>query len=706
MPASVMGMIKQLLDSEGTSNRSSIEREITNKLYHSDDELMQLMELVAASSEPSSTASGKLEYAKSSILSSVLAEVRIAIDCGLEQGEIKLKQMQDYLQELINQSNVSLRGAIEIANVWISNGFDAPEILASRDPELAELLELAAEDSPGELNDFIQPILQEVKAIWGALNINLNYKIQTFLAVVPPKSRKEFARIAVSEPEEIFGKIGCNLLLSKEESVRQGAIQGFDHRLQNGLLTEEILSRIEIVRPWVNDPTTNNELDRISVAGLNAGLGWRLNYGSVKIKRIVTCIPNARGSQSIYVLLLSGIQTLLANIKIGEKSGVRDAFFVPTESLEETNEIFDEIENDTDFFEVPLEYLSVGCSMSIAEGFSNGILPEMGILDVLETLKVNDVYPQKFDTSEYLVRADPDNMVAEFTERKKRILIRASEYWIDAYAIVANWFEDDEYTDMIISAALPLEQMENELWKYLKTRCEYWSRVIARAALVAYYSKRPELPEFLVVAQAIREGYNLKKIPVMHHIFQRTLMEWDAKNNVNSKFQVPKIMNYKHPMLKENNIDDQSLLELNEALQYNDRSVNWLDGYIVASFTAPKQLAEIEFLAQTEKFVYRGKVQNISKTEQLINNISRRFAQISTVLTESQKIIVPSDMQIYSDWARGFLDCWNNNPGLWPRRVLGRKGQKIKRLLERASSGKPEPSDPKVVASLINEILH
>ena len=705
MPTTVLGMLKQMLDSEGRENRSKIERDIIEVLFGSESELIQLLEMVATTTVPQSPAAGKLELAKSAALGSVLAELRFTIDNGSERSVNKLKHLEQHLAGMLNDDTLSLRGALEIANVWLSSGFDAPEFLPNRDAELAEVLELAAEDAPHELYDFIQPILQEVQAIWGALNYNLNYKVYTFLAVMPPKTRQHFTRIAVSEPEEIFGKVGCNLLLSKEAEVRAGAIEGFDFRLENGLMTEGILSRLEIVRPWINDKGICLDLDRILVSSLNSGLGWRYSYGYLNIKKIMTCFPDARGGQNIYILLQSGIQTLLANIVIRSHSGVRDAYFKPTDSQDKTNQIFQEIESDSDYFEVPIEYVSVACSLSLAEGLHNGILPEMGLIDVLETIRVTDVYPQGCTVAEILARADVESKVAELTAMKRGKLVKSSEHWIDKFSIVLSWFEDDEYTESVIRDAKSPDEMEAGLWRLLEGRREFWCQVFARMALVAYYSKLPELNEFLAVAYAIRDGLELRKIPVMHHIFQRTLLVWEARTNVHTKFKQVKVINYQHPMLKDNNIDDRSLLELNEALQYNDRSVNWLDGYIVASFAAPKQLAKNELLEQTEKFVHQGKVKNISKLDELVNNILRRFAQISTVVSESQKIIVPSDKQIYIDWARGFLDCWNNNPGLWPRRILGGKVKRIKKLLEKASAGKSGPDDPRLVATLINEML-
>ena len=288
--------------------------------------------------------------------------------------------------------------------------------------------------------------------------------------------------------------------------------------------------------------------------------------------------------------------------------------------------------------------------MSLAEGFHNETLPDLSLIDVLQTLKVTDVHPQDFQTDEMLTRADPTNSVTQYSARKITSLIKASDQWLDKFPIGESWYEDDDYTEAIICNANSIKEMESNLWNRLDARREYWCRIFARIALVAYYANVKELPEFLVVAHAIKEGVDLRKIPVMNHILQKSLIVWDYKNNQNSKYKSVKVLNYQHPKLKDKNIDDSSLLELNEALQHNDRSVNWLDGYIVASFAAPKQLAENDFLAQTGKYVHLGQVKNIPKSKDLINNILRRFDQISTVLTESQKIIVPSDKQIYSDW--------------------------------------------------------
>ena len=705
MPVSVMGMINYFIESEGQPNRSNIEREIINIFYDSEDDLVQLLELVAAAEETTNEVINRIDFAKTTILGAVLSDVRTAIDIGLEQGTKKINLLIGHLEQLISENSVSMRGAIELANVWLSSGFDAPKILARRDLELVELLELSAEDSPEELRGFIHPVLEDIRATWNIPHVNLNFKIPTFLAVVPPKTRKLFTQIATSEPEEIFGILGCNLLLSKEKSVRKGAIKGLNDRLEKGILTEEILTRIEIIRSWIKEKTVCEALDRISLTGLNAGLGWRLGHRYLKIKKIFTCFPDGRGSQSIYIMLQSGVRTMLVTILVNEKVGIKEAFIVPTESVEETEKFFGEIESDIDCIEVSQEFMTVVSSMSLAEGFQNETLPDVGFIDVLQTIKITDVYPQDFQTSDILARADPANLISKYSARKISSLVKASENWLEKFPIGENWFEDDDYSEATICDANSIEEMESNLWNRLGERREYWSRIFARVALVAHYAKLPELPEFLVVAHAIKEGVDLRKIPIMNDIFQKTLIIWDLKNNQNSKYQSVKILNYQHPKLKENNIDDKSLLELNEALQYNDRSVNWLDGYIVASFAAPKQLAENEFLAQTEKYIQRGKVKNISKLKNLISNILRRFDQISRVLTEAQKIIVPSDQQIYSDWARGFLDCWNNNPCLWPQRTLGRKGQKIKRMLEKASVGESGPNDPRVVANLMNELF-
>lgn len=105
-------------------------------------------------------------------------------------------------------------------------------------------------------------------------------------------------------------------------------------------------------------------------------------------------------------------------------------------------------------------------------------------------------------------------------------LINASEGWWDRHDIVESWFEDSDAAQAVLDTACNPRGAQTALWSSLKTRRDWWARIIARAAAVLESAEDPDAASFAACAAALIEGRDLKKIPVLLDIHEQTIGAW------------------------------------------------------------------------------------------------------------------------------------------------------------------------------------
>ena len=101
-----------------------------------------------------------------------------------------------------------------------------------------------------------------------------------------------------------------------------------------------------------------------------------------------------------------------------------------------------------------------------------------------------------------------------------------SEQWPDLFPISDSWFEDSDASSDAIESATTQNSMNRKLWQHLETRRDFWTMIIARNAALLTAAKHPAAPEFVAVAQAMTEGRDLKKTPIMHFVHAMSFEAW------------------------------------------------------------------------------------------------------------------------------------------------------------------------------------
>ncbi len=682
----IADMVRAVDAATSSSRHSDVLRRCGKELFARPDMCAALIS--AAKTDPLSD--GEMQ-----LLTAALDEARMADENAQRKGRAFLDAMRDEVARL--DTALTSKAALSLSSVWSRAGLAPPPSLAHavipEDPgafaDTGGIPDIPDEMFDGIFKGFNDIGEQSVSAMLALLD--------EMLPTLPPEARFAFIRKLATRAEPLCGEAAAALLLATDASLSAGALAGLSLRQEAGELRQSLLSRLTLIRSWVQNPDILRGIDEIVRAALISGTPVPTKSAKPKIHRVVSSMVDGSGAQSISIAIQSGSRRALAVVLLKQGFGVKDAFTLPCNSATEQRQMIGQIAQQAAAVEVTEDYAFTALAWALADGQSNGAMPAAGLLDVVETAGLGELRPQAADVADIVSVADPEGEVANLSVRSRGSLIVASGHWPDHYAISDSWFEDSDASSDAIESGMTRNSMDRKLWQHLETRRAFWTMVFARNAALLIAANDPAAPEFVAVAQAMAEGRDLKKTPIMQFVHSMSFEAWinqDSSPMPSDGFEVTEeqLAPGTHAQVATFGPKEQKALD--RLLSPARITLPWMEGFLTGLCTAPKFIKPSEWIVTILNVVAEdvASEEDLQKSLDLI--VLAYHSRLSLLRDGApSKALFPTDPVLFSIWADGYLTAWEAHKPHWPAKSLGKDGKAMRTLLEQAADFKTKADE-------------
>lgn len=630
---------------------------------------------------------GPLSDGQAALLIAALDEARMADENGQRKGRCFLDDMRDVVALL--DTDLTLQAALSLSSAWTRAGLTPPPSLAHavipEDPD-AFVDTNGIPDIPDEMFDGIFKGFSDV----GEDSVSaMLAMLDEMLPTLPPKARFAFIRKLATRTEPLCGEAAAALLLATDTSVSAGALAGLTLRQEAGDLSQTLFSRITLIRSWVLDSDILRGIDTIIRSALKSGTQAPVQSSKPKIHRVVSSMIDGSGAQGISMAIQSGSRRTLAVALLKQGFGVKDAFVIPCTSATEQKQMISQIADEASALEATADYAFTALAWALADGQSNGNMPAAGLLDVVETAGFGDLRPQTADITNIASATDPEGEVSALSTRARGSLIMASEHWPDHFPISDSWFEDSDASSNAIESATTQNSMNRKLWQHLETRRDFWAMVFARNAALLAAAKDPAAPEFVAVAQAIADGRDFKKTPIMHFVHGMSFEAWvhqDGPQMPSGDLEVTeeRLPPGTYAQVAPFGAKEQKALD--KLLRPAKITLPWMEGFLTGLCTAPKFIKPSEWIVTIFNVVAED-LSSEDDLQKILDLIVLAYNHRLSLLRDAapSDALFPADPILFSIWADGYLTAWEAHKPHWPTKSLGKDGKTMRALLEQAA---------------------
>jgi yecA family protein len=627
-----------------------------------------------------------LSDSQKALLTAALDEARMADENGQRKGRAFLDDMRDVVALLDTELAPDM--ALSLSSAWSRAGLAPPPSLAHavipEDPD-AFVDTNSIPDIPDEMFDGIFKGFSDV----GEDSVSaMLAMLDEMLPTLPAEARFAFIRKLATRTEPLYGEAAAALLLTTDTSVSAGALAGLALRQEARDLPKTLFSRITLIRSWVQDSDTRRAIDTIIRSALKNGTQAQVDSIKPKIRRVVSSMIDGSGAQNIAMAIQSGSRRALAVVLLKQGFGVKDAFVIPCNSATEQKKMIAQIADDASALEATADYAFTALAWALADGQSNGSMPAAGLLDVVETAGFGDLRPQTANITNIASAADPKGEVSALSIRAQGSLIMASEKWPGHFPISDSWFEDSDASSDAIESATTQNSMTRKLWHHLETRRDFWTMIFARNAALLMAADDPTGREFMAVAQAMAEGRDLKKTPIMHFVHGMSFEAWvhqDGPPMPSGDLEVTeeRLLPGTYAQVAPFGAKEQKALD--KLLRPAKITLPWMEGFLTGLCTAPKFIKPSEWIVTIFNVVAED-LASEGDLQKTLDLIVLAYNHRLSLLRDGapSEALFPADPILFSIWADGYLTAWEAHKPQWPAKSLGKDGKAMRALLEQA----------------------
>lgn len=633
---------------------------------------------------------GPLSDGQMAVLVATLDEARMADENAQRKGRAFLDDMRDVVALL--DTELTAQAALSLSSAWTRAGLIPP-------PSLAHAVIPEDPDSFGDTNGIPDIPDEMFDGIFRGFNDIGEQSVSAMLALldemlptVPPEARFAFIRKLATRSEPLCGEATAALLLATDASVSAGALAGLALRQEAGDLSQTLFSRITLIRSWLQDPDALRGIDEIIRSALKSGTKAPDTRSKPKIHRVVSSMIDGSGAQSISMAIQSDSRRALAVVLLKQGFGIKDAFVIPCTSATEQKQMIAQIADEASALEATENYAFTALAWALADGQSNNAMPAAGLLDVVETAGFADLRPRAADIAGIAAAADPEGTVSDLSVRARGSLIMTSEQWPDLFPILDSWFEDSDASSDAIESATTQNSMNRKLWQHLETRRDFWTMIIARNAALLTAAKHPAAPEFVAVAQAMTEGRDLKKTPIMHFVHAMSFEAWVHQDGPPIRSGALEVTEERLPLgayaeVAPFGAKEQKSLE--QLLRPAKITLPWMEGFLTGLCTALKFIKPSDWIVTIFNVVAED-LTSENDVQKLLDLIVLAYNHRLSLLRDCapSEALFPADPILFSIWADGYLTAWEAHKPHWPARSLGNEGKAMRSLFEQAADFK------------------
>jgi len=623
------------------------------------------------------------------LLASALDAARMARENRKKRGDTFLEAVTDAVELASGQGRLSPFHRLLLASAWTRSGLPAP---ASLEVSSADMMRGAPGPAPQDrvaaeaaLEDLFRSLIEQTEGDALALHAALT---ETF-----PAMRQHVIAWSVGRSEPIHARLVCFWLLDPAAPVRAAAAQALGERAAAGTLSQEIASKMVILRSWMPQDEARASVDEALKLAMRSGLATGASAKPWIIHSVMATLPDGGGAQSVMIALQSGGSRKTAMLLFKQGHGVKDAYAVPCTSASEQKALISRISQETGSVKVPLTWLEGSLAMALADGLAAGLPPAPGIIEVSELCGLDKLRPEAVTTEAMISALPASERIRDLSAQARGKLINASEGWWDRHEIVQSWFEESDHAHEVLEGRHSPRALDSALWRWLETRRDFWARLVGRAADVLAAADHPDANSFTATAIALLEGRDLKKIPVMADVHDQTIEAW---------------------LFDDPNVDQDTTLEewveeaeaeapkperkgeLARLVKGSAITADWIDGFVMSVTVAPKVIAPNSWLPEILGSAVGNLTQDsIQRFADLILMRANACADQANEPAEFTGAISGRSQMAMRDWAAGFSHACGQFRSSWPAKSTAPDDRAMKQRVADAMATGFSPAELK-----------
>ena len=519
------------------------------------------------------------------LLGSALDAARMATENRQKRGETFLRTMTDAVELAAGQDRLPSFHRLLLASAWTRSRLPAPAAL-----ELSATDIEASGHSPGIpvpadaealLDDLFRDLIEQTEGDALALHAALT---ETFPAM-PADMRTHVTKWSVERPEPIHARLACFWLLNRDAAIRNAAARALADRAATGGLSTEQTGKILLVRNWMPQDEARARVDQAVKTAMRSGLAADTSIRPWTITAVMASLPDGGGAQSIVIALQSGGNRKVAMLLVKQNHGIKDAYTIPCKSAREQKALIQRVDEETGAVSLPASWIEPALSAALADGLAGALPPAPGLIEVVELCGLEQLRPEAVST-ETLVNALPAAArLRDLSAQARGKLIKASDEWWDRHEIVHSWFEESDHAHDVLEGTRNPRAVASALWRWLETRRDFWTRLVARAADVLAAAGDPDADSFTATAMALLDGRDMKKIPVMQVVHEQTVAAWIFDDpDMNEGAMLADWAEETQPQAPKTERKG----ELARLLKGSAITTDWVDGFLMSVTLAPK----------------------------------------------------------------------------------------------------------------------
>lgn len=497
------------------------------------------------------------------LLESVLDGARMMRENGERPGQAILSAADEALRGMLSEREPGMAVRIALSRIHVRAGVPVPEALAMQEDEHGLIaldrdgMDLTAGRSPPDPETLISDLLDGADE-----PLQAHAATAELFGALPTGPRQMMVEMIAARAGTTSMRLGCYWLLDPDRDLAAAAARGLEKRLGVGHMDAAGLGDLVRLRAWLPDDAVRTHVDALIRQGLRAELSGGRAITAVKVHKTLASLPDGAGAQSIAASVQAGSRRVVAMVMLKRGHGVKDAFVIPCSSATEQRKMLTDATAEMAAVEVAPWYVPLALCSALGER----LLPAPGLIDVVEALDLHEIVPHARSIEETLQEVDTHGMLGKTTPQRLTRLGNMCADAMDRYPMTRVWFENAVEFEDILSTPHASEKIERNLWRYMATRRSWWADQCAVAAATLSAAGETDWLGFAGTALLLDGRRDLKKIPLMHRILDRSVSG-----------PVPEI-------------------DIDTIAHALGQDPDWLDGYLVAAAISPGSLGPIEWL--------------------------------------------------------------------------------------------------------------
>ncbi|GEM_PF-1545058 len=464
------------------------------------------------------------------LLEALLDEARRSAEDGKPEGRDFLDAAEQHCRSVATK-NVTSIGIMCLGQAYSRADLAVPSAIMETQRDQLGGME---GDGDAELQDPSSDIAQHLRSLLAELgdDVAIVYEqLSELISAMPDDGCQRLIREIGSWEGGHHARLCAYWVLDPRAALAQAAAETLQQRASNGRLDGEAAGVLAWLRPFLPEGTTRETIDEALAAYRRRHRTWPElpTHGNAEVAYL--SVPDGAGAQ--YILLNEprndGACWSFVLAKLGY--GIRDAYVRADLDETEESELLGQLGRVNDVYMVPLATAKTLIAVAASETVARGEAPPPGLLDVAAATDLADLRPRAISGRAWLTTClDPGDEMSQLTPQKRGRWINQSRNWDDHLTLTSTWFTDNERVRQLLDRSPNEDTMKRRLRAELDEQRAWWAEIFYRSALATLGGSDAGLRNSMAVtATALLEGREIRRIPVMETIIERSIDAWSER---------------------------------------------------------------------------------------------------------------------------------------------------------------------------------